>query len=61
MKVRAIANLSGPGGRRVFGEEFVVDAALGQSLIERKLAQEVASAPARAVKDKPAFVSAAKE
>lgn len=47
MKVRALASISGPQGRKVAGEEFVVNAADGKDLIDRKLVEQVAeSAPA---------------
>lgn len=42
MKVRALARLSGPIGRRSAGDEFFVDAALGNELIARNLVEEVA-------------------
>jgi hypothetical protein len=61
MKVRALANLSGPGGRRESGEEFVVDAALGQSLLDRKVVEPVAAEPVKVAKDKSAVVNVAKE
>lgn len=45
MKVRALASLSGPMGRRTAGDEFVVDAALGDELIARRLVEAVAAEP----------------
>lgn len=41
MKVRALASISGPQGRKVAGEEFVVNAAEGKDLIDRKLVEAV--------------------
>lgn len=41
MKVRALASISGPMGRKVAGEEFVVSAAFGKDLIDRKLVEMV--------------------
>ncbi|MCK8685363.1 hypothetical protein [Pseudomonas umsongensis] len=46
MKVRALASLSGPTGRSVAGDEFVVDAQLGAELIKRGVAEEVIPEPA---------------
>ena len=45
MKVRALASLSGPMGRRAAGDEFVVDAQLGAELIDRGVAVEVIPEP----------------
>lgn len=45
MKVRALASLSGPMGRRAAGVEFVVDATLGDELIARRLVEAVADEP----------------
>lgn len=45
MKVRALASLSGPMGRHTAGDEFVVDAALGEELIARRLVEAVADEP----------------
>lgn len=45
MKVRALASLSGPMGRRTAGDEFVVDAVLGDELIARRLVEAVAAEP----------------
>ena len=49
MKVRALASISGPMGRKVAGDEFVVSAVDAQSMIDRKLVEpvpvEVAPAP----------------
>lgn len=45
MKVRALASLSGPMGRRAAGDEFVVDAQLGDELIDRRVAVEVIPEP----------------
>ncbi|WP_395599547.1 hypothetical protein AB4P95_20070 [Pseudomonas sp. A1437] len=41
MKVRALASISGPMGRKVAGDEFVVSAGDAQSLIDRKLVEPV--------------------
>lgn len=41
MKVRALASICGPMGRKVAGDEFVVSAVDAQSLIDRKLAEPV--------------------
>ena len=57
MKVRALSRISGPMGIKVPGEEFIVDAATGLDLIERRAVVEVVadSAPAEvAPKPKPA-------
>lgn len=43
MKVRALTRLSGPMGVKETGDEFVVDAAQGADLIERKAVEEVAT------------------
>lgn len=43
MKVRALASLSGPMGRHTAGDEFVVDAVLGDELITRRLVEAVGS------------------
>lgn len=45
MKVRALASLSGPMGRHTAGDEFVVDAVLGDELIARRLVEAVAAEP----------------
>lgn len=45
MKVRALASLSGPMGRRTTGDEFVVDAVLGNELIARHLVEDAADEP----------------
>lgn len=45
MKVRALASLSGPMGRRTAGDVFVVDAPLGEELIARRLVEAVADDP----------------
>lgn len=45
MKLRALARISGPMGSRVAGEEFVVDAAAGKDLIDRRLAESADDAP----------------
>lgn len=50
MKLRALASISGPMGSHVAGEEFVVDAASGKELIDRRLAEAVEDAPAAAIK-----------
>lgn len=44
MKVIALGNLSGVVGERAKGEEFIVDARLGASLVARSLVREVAEA-----------------
>ncbi|WP_168216553.1 hypothetical protein [Pseudomonas sp. SG-MS2] len=44
MKVRALASLSGPMGRKVLGDEFLVSADQGRELVARGLAQEVPAA-----------------
>ena len=41
MKVRALSRISGPMGVKVPGEEFVVDAATGADLIDRRAVVEV--------------------
>ena len=41
MKVRALSRISGPMGIKVPGEEFVVDAATGADLIDRRAVVEV--------------------
>ena len=41
MKVRALASISGPMGRKIAGDEFVVSAGDAQSLIDRKLVEPV--------------------
>lgn|GEM_PF-1922414 len=41
MKVKALANLSTAQGRKTVGQEFVVSAADGQALIDRRLVQPV--------------------
>lgn len=59
MKVRALANLSGGAhGDQPKGSEFTVSASVGQSLIERKLVEEVTTETAE---DKPARKAKAKE
>lgn len=45
MKVRALASLSGPMGRRIAGDEFVVDAEAGAELIDRGVVEEVSVEP----------------
>lgn len=63
MKVRALANISGPMGRKAAGAEFVVGAAEGKDLIERKLVVSVEeAAPVKEMADeKPLKKAAAKE
>lgn len=39
MKVRALASISGPMGRKVAGDYFVVSAVEAQSLIDRNLVE----------------------
>jgi hypothetical protein len=51
MKVRALANLSDPTGRRAAGDEFVVNAVLGAELIARRVAEEVVSEPEPAAEE----------
>lgn len=51
MKVRALASLSGPMGRRAAGDEFVVDAALGAELVSRRVAEEVIPEPMPALEE----------
>jgi hypothetical protein len=59
MKVRALANLSGGAhGDQPKGSEFTVSATLGQDLVSRNLAEEVATEIAE---DKPARKAKAKE
>lgn len=45
MKVRALASLSGLMGRHTAGDEFVVDPALGEELITRRLVEVVTDEP----------------
>ena len=58
MKLRALARISGPMGNRVPGEEFVVDAATGRDLVDRRIAEQAdevpvaAAHPVKAVKAK---------
>lgn len=55
MKVRALADLSGTVGDRAAGDEFVTDATIAQSLIDRGLVAKVdddSSAPAKPAKAK---------
>lgn len=51
MKVRALASLSGPMGRRAAGDVFVVDAALGAELVSRSVAEEVVPEPEPAAEE----------
>ena len=51
MKVRALSRISGPAGVRMPGEEFVVDAATGADLIERRAVEEVVPAAESAPAD----------
>lgn len=54
MKVRALASISGPMGRKAAGEEFVVNATEGKELIDRKLVAPVEdSAPAAEPEPEP--------
>lgn len=48
MKVRALASLSGPTGRHTAGDEFVVDAQLGDELITRRVVEAVTDDPVAA-------------
>jgi hypothetical protein len=50
MKVRALANISGPMGHKNAGEEFSVNQAEGKDLVDRKVAAEVNEAPAKPAK-----------
>lgn len=50
MKVRALASFSGPTGRKSVGEEFSINQADAKELIERKLVEEIAEAPAKPAK-----------
>lgn len=62
MKVRALANISGPMGRKAAGAEFVVGAAEGKDLIERKLVVSVEEAAVKETADeKPLKKAATKE
>lgn len=51
MKVRALASLSGPTGRHTAGDEFVVDAKVGDELIARGVAEEVSPEPEPAAEE----------
>ena len=62
MKVRALASLSGPMGVRTAGDEFVVDATLGDELIGRHLVEAVDAEPVPVAEEhsaKPAKAKAA--
>lgn len=48
MKVRALASISGPMGRKVAGDDFVVSAVEAQSLIDRNLVEASPMDPAPA-------------
>lgn len=63
MKVRALASISGPQGRKTAGEEFVVNAAEAQALIDRKLVEPVAAdtVTAKEAVEKPAKAKAPAE
>lgn len=61
MKVRALANISGPMGRKVAGDDFVVSAVEAQSLIERNLVEAVKVDASPPNTEKPAKVKAAAE
>lgn len=62
MKVRALASISGPMGRKVAGDEFVVSAGDAKSLIDRKLVEPVAVEPTpAAATEKPAKAKASAE
>lgn len=57
MKVRALSRISGPMGIKVPGEEFIVDAATGADLIDRRAVVEVGAenlAPPTTANPKPA-------
>lgn len=43
MKVRALANISGPMGRKTIGDTFDVKAEEGRMLIENRQAEDVSS------------------
>ncbi|WP_296187889.1 hypothetical protein [Pseudomonas sp. UBA1879] len=51
MKVRALADISGPMGRKSVGEEFVVGATEGKELVDRKLVEAVEDAPVKPTKE----------
>ena len=54
MKVRALASISGPMGRKVAGDEFVVSAGEAESLRDRKLVELLPVEPApQPVTEKP--------
>ena len=62
MRVRALASITGPMGRKVAGEEFVVSVSDGQSLIDRKLVEPVPVEPAPATPtEKPVKLKASAE
>lgn len=52
MKVRALANISGPFGKKASGAEFEVSAELGTELVGRRLVESLE--PVKAPKAKPA-------
>ncbi|WP_156045051.1 hypothetical protein [Pseudomonas moraviensis] len=58
MKVRALASLSGPMGRRTAGDVFVVDAQLGDELIARRVVEAATDEPAVAEEPAPKPVKA---
>ena len=51
MKVRALADISGPMGRKSVGEEFVVAAGEGKELVDRNLVVAVEDAPSKPAKE----------
>lgn len=61
MKVRALASISGPMGRKVAGDEFIVSAVEAQSLIDRGLVEAATVDASPPSTDKPAKVKAAAE
>jgi len=58
MKVRALASISGPMGRRTAGDVFVVDAQLGDELIARRVVEAATDEPAVAEEPAPKPVKA---
>ena len=53
MKVKAMANLSGPFGRKVKDETFDLKSDEARELIDRKLVQEVATTAPAAKPESP--------
>jgi hypothetical protein len=54
MKVRALASISGPMGRKALGDEFTLNAADAKDLVDRKLVEVVEEAPAKPKKESKA-------